>query len=332
MVLTVQGCNLFEPADLGTHDDYSAEFELVWQTFDRHYAGFIFTDADWSAAHEYYSALVDTVTSQDGLAAILADMLSLLQDPSIYLQSPEGAITFPFPLEIEPNCDEGVLMGYLEQAGLHWFIPDVWGYAVFQDSIPYVVILAWTGGMYPQDLSDLLDDYPDAPALIIDERLAPGGNQLGMRQIAMRFNDRKRVGFYTVGRNGPGHGDLCDPIPYYVYGMSGYFDKPVAVIIGEADKGTSQRFAAMCGEIPSVTLIGDTTWAYADFFSSLQALPGGWSYSLPDSTVVLADSSTWLNGLGVAPDIYVEATEEDFAQGVDPVLEYAVDWAASQGR
>jgi carboxyl-terminal processing protease len=332
LFLIPSGCSLFEPAELGGHEDFKAEFDLVWQSFDQQYAGFGFTDVDWDELYQAFSARIDTVTCQEGFASVLLDMLAQLQDPAILIWPPMSAPDSSFSPGIEPNCDYDVLMSYLEQADFQWFQQGSWGYSVFQDSIPYIVILNWTYGIYPQDFSDLLELYPNAPALVIDQRLAAGGVQTQIRHIGMRFNDQMRIGFYTVGRDGPSHGDLCDPIPYYVYSVTGHFDKPVAVLIGESNSGAAQRFACMADEIPSVTLIGDTTLIYANSSSGDLGLPAGWSYTAPDSTVLLADSITWLNGNGVLPDIYVEATAEDFAQGIDPVLEYAVNWAASQKR
>jgi hypothetical protein len=331
-VLASSGCSLFDPADLGEHEDFQAEFELLWNAFDGQYAGFGFTDADWDLLYETYSARIDTVTSQEGFALLMHDMLSPLQDPAVLIYSPFGEVDSTFSPGILQNCDSTVLMSYLEPAGIEWFTPGVWGYSIFQDSIPYVFILNWTSGMYAQDITELLELYPDAPALIIDQRLARGGSQTQLRQVGMRFNDQMRVGFYTVGRDGPEHDDFCEPRAYVVHSLPSSFDGPVAILIGEANSGAAQRFAAMADEIPSVTLIGDTTLTGADFRSGVTALPGNWSYALPDSTVLLADSSTWLSDVGVSPDIYVEATEDDFSQGIDPVLEFAVDWAASRGK
>jgi hypothetical protein len=332
LFLVSSGCSLFEPAELGGHQDFKAEFDLVWQSFDQLYAGFGVTDVDWDESYMTFSARIDTVTSQEGFAGVLLDMFAPLQDPAILIWPPMSAPDSSFSPGIEPNCDYDVLMSYLEPAGFQWFIQDIWGYAVFQDSIPYVVILNWTPAIYPADLGDMLDLFPNAPALIIDQRLASGGSRIPLRYIGQRFNDEKRVAFFTVGRNGPAHDDLCDPIPYYVYAMPGPFERPVAVLIGESNFGAAQRFACMADEIPSVTLIGDTTLIAANFSSGDLGLPADWAYTVPDSAVLRADSTTWLHGVGVQPDICVEATAGDFSQGIDPVLEYAVNWAASQNR
>lgn len=331
-VLGSSGCSLFDPAELGEHEDFRAEFELVWDAFDSQYPAFGLTPVDWDESYATYSARIDTVTSQAGFSTVVCDMLGGLQDATILLCPPDAPPESTCAAGAVSNYDYDVLMSYLEPAGFQWFIPNTWGYAVFQDSIPYVVILQWTSGIYPADLNDLLELYPDAPALIIDQRPAHNGSQTAMRYIASNFNDEMRVGFYTVGRDGPEHDDLCDPRPYVVHSLSGHFDRPVAILIGERNSGAATRFACLAAEIPSVTLIGDTTLVHGNFSSGLLGLPGGWSYTMPDSTVLLADSATWLTGIGVEPDIFVDATSEDFSQGIDPVLEFAVNWAASQRR
>jgi hypothetical protein len=331
-ILGFSGCSLFDPAELGDHGDFSAEFDLVWQAYDQNYVGLARSGVDWDESYEEFSARIDTVTCQEGFMTVMHDMLSAFRDPSIVTYDPTMQPDSAFGVDVFTNCDSAVLMSYFQPDSFQWFAPGVWGYAMLQDSIPYVVILNWSSSMYPQDLTDMLELNPDAPALVIDQRLASGGSRTQLRHVGKRFNEEARTGFYTIARNGLAHDDFCAPIPYLVPSTAGYFDRPVAVLIGEANSGAALRFACMADEIPSVTLIGDTTLLYSNFSSGLMQLPAGWMYSLPDSSVLLADSVTWVDGIGVAPDIYVEATPEDFSQGIDPVLEHALDWAASRGR
>ncbi len=75
--------------------------------------------------------------------------------------------------------------------------------------------------------------------------------------------------------------------------------------------------------LDNVTVIGDTTFGGGAFNYTLE-LEGGWELRAPGWSLRTMDKEP-VEWFGIPPDIYVEATEEDFAQGIDPVLEYAID-------
>lgn len=320
---------LDDPVELGDHDDFEAQLELVWQQYDELFPGFIYLDSvDWDEVYDEYSAAVDTVTCQASFMNLMGEMLSVLEDCSVYL-SFGGSLLFPFVQEVEPNYDWDVLWSnYLEPAGFEWLQEDWWGCCVI-DSIPYILITEWTELLYGGYLDDVIQANPNAPAMIIDVRLSSGGSADRIGQVAMRFNDVVRVGYFTVERDGPAHADLADPVPRFIYVLQDGFDGPVAVLCGENCGGAAELFVCMASELPHSTLMGDTTMGQSTS-SLFYPLPGGHGYSVPVETALRADTVTWVQGAGVAPDAFVEATSEDFAAGVDPVFEYALDWARSR--
>ena len=85
--------------------------------------------------------------------------------------------------------------------------------------------------------------------------------------------------------------------------------------------------------MPHVTIIGDTTGGGGNTpgYLTEQYWPVWdlWDITCPFSRVLKADSTS-IEGVGIYPDIYVEATEEDFAAGEDPVLEYAIQWIGEE--
>ena len=86
-----------------------------------------------------------------------------------------------------------------------------------------------------------------------------------------------------------------------------------------------ESFISAMGEIPTVTVIGDTTGGSTgnpEFFP----LRDGWSYAVPRWMAYTADLRV-IEWNGIPPDILVPVTREDFAAGRDPVLEFALEWA-----
>lgn len=317
---------LFDPVDLGAHDDFRAEFDLFWQTMDREYVGFAFADTDWDSAYTAASAMVDTVSSQYSLCVILSGMMQPFADAGMHVTL-SGSYSWSYAPEIEVNCDSTVLFdNYLVPQGFVWFAGGDWGWCMFGDVI-YLLVYQWDSGLVMPNLDAVLEEHPEAAALLIDIRLNGGsGSSTRIGELCRRFNDQTRTGYYYVGRGGPGRTDFGDPVPRQINTRAGYFDEPVVLLTGEQCSRISEEFAAMCRTIPGVTIIGDTTMGQVGH-TITYALPGNTSFSFPDTTILAGDSVLWLQEAGLPPDLYVEATEEQFAAGVDPVLEYALGWS-----
>lgn len=319
---------LFNPVDLGGTDDLRNEFELVWRTFDEQYACFRFSDIDWNEAHMVYGAMAEEAVTQARLMDILYQMLAELEDPGIVLSDDSSSFE-TCPLEIEPNCDMDVLWSYLEPREFEWFVEDIWGWCFF-DSTLYVMIPAWSSSISNSELTGIVESHPGIDAVVFDMRMNGGdGIDTRLGEVARVFNGIVRIGFFTVARAGPGHGDLTSLHPRSIPRTVGSFEGPVAVLFGEQCGRTSEKFACMVSEIPTVTTIGDTTMRHSDWVTN-NSLPGNCAFTLPESTIIRADSITWVHEAGVPPDIFVDATEADFLAGVDPVLEYALEWAAGR--
>jgi hypothetical protein len=314
------GC-ILNPVDLGSHDEFEAEFELFWQTVDRHYAGFPVSSVDWAQVRDQYLPAVDTLSSQADFVAICWDMAEPLHDMAVSVGL--GEDTLAFIPDLQCNCDSTVLWQYLQPAGFQWFTGENWGWCLLEGAV-YVLILEWTSTMVLAEMDDVLAQHPEASALVLDIRLNSGdGSSVRIAEVARRFNDEVRVGYYKAGRDGPGHEDFGEPLPRMIYTRAGGFDAPVYLLSGEACTRTSEEFACACGRIPAVTLVGDTTagqvgWGFA------RSLPGGAWFTLADSTVLDPDME-FLQGSGVPPDVFVEAGPDQFQQGVDPVLEHVLE-------
>jgi C-terminal processing protease CtpA/Prc len=84
----------------------------------------------------------------------------------------------------------------------------------------------------------------------------------------------------------------------------------------------------MMDVLPNVTIVGDTTMGiFSD--THVEKLPNGWEYRLSMMKTTNHDG-VWLEGKGIDPDVFVKNTDEDIKQGVDRVLEKAIDLVASR--
>ncbi|MBD3368750.1 hypothetical protein GF402_00115 [Candidatus Fermentibacteria bacterium] len=334
-IILAQCCCLDDPVDFTEPNRYRSQFELLWETFDREYIGFIFVDVDWEASYSRYSEMADTVTCRGGLVSVLTEMLSPLEDGHIYLYEPSGGYHYPCSIAYHQNYDMGVLWNnYLVEPDSFWVVDEVWGGCALGDSIPYVMFTYWDDSYYIGDLDDFLDRFPNAPAAIFDIRMNDGGDITAAKFGAREFCTDHVTGFYKIYREGPEHDDLSPPRAYKVERYYKAWERPVALLVGERCQSTAEAFACMMDQMPQVTIIGDTTRGQVNELSgeSMHQLGDYVYYWTPDWTIATASDTSWVQGVGVPPHIFVQATEEDFEAGVDPVLDYALQWAGEQAR
>jgi hypothetical protein len=326
-------CCLDDPVDFTEPNQYRSQFELIWETFDREYIGFIFADVDWDSLYARYGPLADTVTCRAGLVSVLTQMLSPLEDRHIYVYEPAGGYQYPCSMSYHENYDMDVLWdNYLVTPDSFWVDEEIWGGCPLQDSIPYVMFTRWDSSYYIGDLNDFLDSFPEAPAVIFDVRMNAGGDITAAKFAARKFCTQNVIGFFKFFRDGPEHDDLSQPSRYMVERYYKAWEGPVALLVGEQCQSTAEAFVCMMDQMPQVTIIGDTTMGQVDELSgeATHYLGDYVYFGTPDWTIATASDTSWVQRAGVAPHIYVQATEEDFEAGVDPVLDYALQWAAQQ--
>jgi len=320
---------LSNPAELGDHNRYEAQFELVWSTFDREYPAFHLLDVDWDAVYEEYLPRFREAEDQAEVIDLLLEMMALLEDAHVYIRTLEGYIYPSYVPDYFENYDEEVLWTYLDSLsddGFTWFLEDIWGYALF-DSVPYVMMATMQQSIDPYDLTQVIDSLGDPPAVIIDVRMNAGGS--GGGEVLAKFSTDWGLAYWQVYRSGPDHEDL-EQFPVEIYPYPGGWEIPVLYLIGEASASATEMVALQARAMPTVTLAGDTTMGQVTTGPTWNLGYAGFSYRVPSVTILSADETRWIQGNGVAPDICVEATEADFAAGTDPVLEYALEWAAQQ--
>jgi len=106
------------------------------------------------------------------------------------------------------------------------------------------------------------------------------------------------------------------------------FAGPVAILQDELSASASEVFAGGMQSLGRVRVFGTTSLG--------AVLPANWA-KLPNGDVLyyaiadfITNTGVVLEGVGVIPDQVVRPTRQDLLLGVDPVLEAAIQWIASQ--
>ncbi len=319
-----------------THElpgDLVAQFELLCETFDQDYTGFSTRNIDWDALCDAYIAQVEAAETSDDLMVILTEMLGELEDADIMLTTPDtlNPLIPTYVPTIEENFDTDLILEILGEWEFAWNDTIFgWGDCFVNDSIPYMLFQQMSFNQSTFDA--VFEEFVDSPGMIIDMRMCSYTNSGTSFFIVKRFPYKTTKVYYLQWRSGPGHDDFSEPEAVYrtQRGAWQFSDRPVAVLIGEFCSGNTEGFIQAMGAMPNVTLIGDTTLGLNIGGSVYSySLGSGYGFKMPWRTWLDLDLE-YIENSGVPPDIYVEATEADFAAGIDPIYDYAVEWIISQ--
>lgn len=303
-------------------NDYKAQFDTLWANFDQRYAYFNQKRVDWNAARAHFRPQALAATNEAELVATVQQMLGTLHDQHVVLRDPAGNVVATYAPSRFVNWNEAVWQQYVSAAG--WVQGRTnWGYANFE-GVGYLAIGSWDPKQVRlADVDAVLEEFRDAPALIIDVRMNSGGDMQLAYDFAARFTAVSRTTEYVQYRNGPLHDDLTGLVPKTLQPRGPWqFTKPVVVLTGRGSASSNESFIAAMRELPNVTTMGDVT-AGASANPETFQLGGGWTYTVSRWIDYTADKQI-IEDHGIAPMVPVPATAADFAVGRDPVLDAAL--------
>jgi carboxyl-terminal processing protease len=188
--------------------------------------------------------------------------------------------------------------------------------AVF-DGVAYIAVQSWNPSRTSvSDLDTCLDTFRDRPALILDVRMNPGGNDQPAFDFAGRFATATTTSGFVQFRNGPGHSDFtARQARTFSPRGSFQFTRPVLLLIGRFCASSNETFIATMQQLPQVTLIGDTTGGTTANAQTFM-LGGGWSYTV-SRWIEYTASGQVIEDQGIAPSIAVPVSAGDFQSGRD---------------
>jgi hypothetical protein len=325
-LLLLYGCDtmFMEPDPPNTPE---ANFEIFWKDFDRYYAQFSVRHIDWDSVYALYRPQITASTSDRQLFAILSSIVYGINDMHVTLYTPLGDVYWKSPVPASYpsrrliNACTYVRCGPPQGAILE--------YRVCQDTgFGYVSIPTFSGqgeGLTVADprylvIDDIVSQWKGMRGIIIDVRGNPGGSMVNAEAIAERFADRPHVYSYRRQKIGPGKNDFS---PWKSSSIeprgSSQFLKPVVVLTSRATSSAAEMFVMAMRSFPNVTIVGDTTGGGVGN-PIFRELPNGWTYRL--STEVEADAQGRIvEGVGIAPDVLVQTTAADSANGIDRMME-----------
>ena len=217
-----------------------------------------------------------------------------------------------------------------------------WG-VVQETNIGYVYVTSWSfdaqfaiRAQFREAIDKLMNDVK-ADGIILDFRFNTGGGALAVDGLSLLFNRvTPTVGFdrRILGSSDP---LAMEPDPLRRESNlvirpdpATYYDKPIAVLIGPGSISAGELEARRLSFHPRVRLFGKTAPGGNTGSSFIDLGNSNWFASLSDGSMYLVSNHQYLAHIGLEPDEYVWFDQQDVANGVDTVVEAALEWIDSE--
>lgn len=299
-------------------------FDALADIIDQHYCFFEYKDIDWKEVTQKYRKEINSDTSVIDLFMICSEMLDELKDGHVNLSS---RFSTSYYRQWWSDSLQNFNLRTLEQYYLNfnWMSTSGIMYKRIQNEVAYMYYPSFATTISETSLDYILAILANSRGLILDIRDNGGGNLTNINTLVGRFIDEKFTGGYIMHKTGPGHNDFSEPYPMeYEPAEEGRikWHGPVVVLTNRSCFSAANNFVSVMKELPNVTIVGSTTGGGGGLpFTS--ELPVGWGIRF--SACPILDANKNQIEFGISPDFYVQAPDEELAEGKDAILEFAID-------
>ena len=279
---------------------------------------------DWASMWPRFEPRLVASASARDFAVVAGEMLALTSDPHIWL-AVDGATVAAFRRRIAPNVVPELLPRLVSKWTQHnkviatgWAAPRV----------AYIAIHSWSnknGSDVYEPAIKALDEFRNAPGLIVDVRLNSGGDDSIARQFASCFITKRSLYARIASLAATSSTGFGKPVERWLEPAENgrCYGGKVALLIGPANMSSAESFILMMKQSPAVTLIGQRSYGSSgnpkphDLGNGVTVYLPSWKEFTPGGSPIECK--------GVPPDIEVPFNRETQSQR-DPVLEKAVEF------
>ncbi len=307
-------------------DEYQSDkannMEALWTIMDEHYCFFAEKEAqlgvNWDEVHERYRRNVNGKMSNYQLFEFLGNMVGELKDGHVNISASfDYARNWSWREDYPTNFSDTLQRKYL---GTEYGISSGLSYRILDDNVGYIYVGSFADSFGEGNIDDVLFGLASCNGLIIDVRCNGGGQLTEAQRLASRFcNTRTFVG-YMSHKTGPGRQDFSAKEEQWIEPSAKIrWQKKVCVLSNRSVYSAANEFVKYvkaCGH----TIVGDNTGGGSGMPFSAE-LPNGWSVRF--SACPMYDVNGICTEEGIAPDVKVDISDEDFAKGKDTIIETA---------
>ena len=298
-----------------------SNFEHLWNEVNNKYSYFEYKNVDWDEVYKTYRPLIHDGMSDKELFDVLADMLFELKDGHVNITSPfDRSRNWDWYLDYPPNFNETIIFrNYLGKN--YWITGPLHNQVI--DDVLYVYYASFASTISQANIDELMERAHGLKGIIIDIRSNGGGSSGNAEALASMLTDKPYHYGYNRIKNGSGKGDFSPWKELIISPRSGNrFTGQVILLCNRSSYSSSNLFAQMIKSRPNATLMGDQTGGGGGI-PAFGELPNGWIYRFSASQTVNLQGEHIESGVPV--DIALDLNPEDEANGVDTILETALD-------
>jgi len=326
--ITIAGCDKML-LDGDPVSNPEANFDYLWNDFDMLYGGFIVKQIDWDSLYTVYRPRIDKNSSDKELYDVLTGLLAELNDNHVFLLTDAKSNLKSFNSGIIGRLKtfsdfkrSVILTNYLSE--IKYETENIL-YGKLNEDIGYIhmSIFDETEKYYSDLFDDIFTYMNNCKGIVFDIRNNEGGTDQLAMYIAGRFSNESKKAFNFKIRNGPSHTDFTD-VHWYSVEPTGASKctKPVMVLTHRFTISAAETFAMTMKMFEHVQIVGDSTsGAFSDYVR--RELPNGWGYGVAVGEWRDSENRSY-EGIGLPPDVVVLNNSTDIANGVDEVLETAM--------
>jgi carboxyl-terminal processing protease len=328
-------------------DNYNA----FWSEFDRFYGAFEAKNINWDSLKTVYSAGLTDRSSDKQLFEAMSGLLNELNDGHADLYAPGVGYyrswnrrekSYFGDLNSYDNSSIVTLQDVIRKNYLNntFETGEYSGWKFFYGTINreghrvgYICIPTFVINNYPNEfIQAAVDSFNQQDAVIIDLRYNGGGRTEAFVSSLNSFSSERKLYMKSKFRSGSKHSDFTELDEHYTNPHADCLkNKPIAILMNAFSASASDHFILGMKSQPNVVTVGDSTCgAYSAVLGRM--LPNGWKFRLgaqvvyaPDGSLLTDSKGNYLEGIGIAPDIYVQDQLKEIRKGNDIPLNVALD-------
>ena len=343
IICLLSACQAF----LGPEPDDSPKgiFETIWNDFDRNYALFEHKNINWNTVYDYFAPQVRQNMSENELFELCFNMLSVLNDAHVMLNTRNyGRTTSEGPYSMvngqivqvtKPERDpypfhDEIVSNYIDIFDSNYGF----SYGKFKtvNAVGYIRISTFDGvegvfmqaGDWTKEIDNILQRLEDnTDAIVLDVRNNGGGFPSNLDHIASRFVSTQKDYMEVQTKNGPGKDDFSPLMKRTIRPSAAKrYTKPIFLLTDNRTGSCAEWFTLALKTQDHVTHVGSATWGIMSM-RIIRPLINGWDYSVSVQRTLDMNGVNH-EGTGISPDIEV-AANIDYFERIDSALEKVLE-------
>lgn len=321
--LSLGGCEKLLMDENPAADPQSC-FDNMWQTIDHKYSYFLEKNINWDSIHTHYDLQINENTTDQQLFNVLDSMLYDLRDGHVNLIAP---FNFSRNWNWYLNHPENFSFDVIERHYLanEYRIAGGIRYRLL-DSIGYMYYGSFGSSFTEENLDEIFSYLSSAKGVVIDVRNNGGGSLGLVFRLARRFALTSQKVLVSREKTSPAHDGFGNTLEYTLSPMDGpRCEVPVVLLTNRRCYSATNTFAGIMSQLPQVIQIGDQTGGGGGIPVDFE-LPNGWRYRFSASQSFIFENGELLEiEPGVYPDIKMDLDQDQLKNGVDDLLETALN-------